>query len=266
MIASFRPLPFLAVAVLSMATIGHAQEAPEVREFKSKSGSKLKAMIIGMDDTGKALLQPYKPNAVPMNSLSKEDQVYIKEWKERQAKEKEWVRQGWLNEQYQDPGITILKDSMRTLEKDKWKPYEPQNIENLKIIAYYFTKEAREDKFISQVSETYKKLRKRTDVMEVVYVTLGASDKAVRDYVRSKELEFPVLDPSMMGLLRRDVVQSLFKGTYPQLVVIDRKANLLADSAPKKDERSKSTETLETFEKLVRAAMRDEKNPPKEEE
>jgi hypothetical protein len=70
----------------------------------------------------------------------------------------------------------------------------------------------------------------------------------------------------MMGLLRRDVVQTLFKGTYPQLVVIDRKANVLADSNRGKDERSQYVETLEMMEKLVRTALREEKNPPKETE
>ena len=233
-----------------------AQVSPEVREFRSKAGSRLKAMIVGVDDVGRVLLQRYAPTAVPLESLSEEDRAYVRAWQERQEKEQAWIREGRLNEQYQDPGLAILKDTLRTLEDDKWKPYAPENVDNLQLIAYYFTQEHPDDRFINLLSDAYVKLRRRTDVIEVVYVTLGNSEKAVRDYVKSKEFRFPVLDPAATGLLRTDVVGTLFKGSYPQLVVVDRKATVKADSSRGQDDPSQLTETLEQMKKLARAAAR----------
>lgn len=255
-----RPVILLGLAVTAFGGVLLAQESPEdVREFRSKSGTRMKAMVVGIDPSGKVLLQRYAPSAVSLKSLSPEDQAYVREWQERHAKEQEFIRDGWLNERYRDPGITILKGTMRTLEDGKWKPYEPANVENLRYVAYYFTKEWEEDRFIKSVSDTYKKLRKRYDTVEVVYLTLGKSDEAVRNYIEEKDVEFPVLDPSASGLLRTDAVGALFKGTYPQLVVVDRQANVKADSFVGKNEASTFSETLEAFEKLARDAAREQK-------
>ncbi len=258
------PLPFLsgvgtsivsALAALILATPSPAQETnPDVREFRSKSGSRLKAMIVGMDPSGKVLLQPYAPKAIPLASLSEEDQEYVRAWQKKHALTQEWVRQGERAEQYKDPGITLLKDTLRTLEGETWKPYEPRNVKNLQYVAYYFTKEHPDDEFIHDLSDSYEKMRNRSEVVEVVYITLGTSDQAVKNYVKEKEFAFPVLESASIGLVNSSIVGQLFKGAYPQLVVVDRKGNVQANSFRGKNETPQLIDTLEQLEKMVRRA------------
>lgn len=236
-----------------------AQAPPEVREFRSQSGSRLKAMIIGMDPSGKALLQPYTAKAVPLNSLSEEDQAYINAWKERKAKEQSWIEEGEMASFYADPGVSLLRGNLRKLQDGNWQPYETANPVGLHYVAYYFSKEHLDDQFILEMSETYEKLRKRSDLFEIVYITLGTSDQAVKDYVKEKEFAFPVLDPSSIGVVNESVVGGLFKGSYPQMVVIDRKAAVQVDSFRGKDETPQLMDTLEQLEKLVIKATRDQK-------
>lgn len=250
--------PLIAVA---LATPSPAEEEPEVREFRSKSGSRLKAIIVGVDPSGKVLLQRYAPTAVPLNSLSEEDQAFVEAWKERQAKEQKWIQNGELDEHYADPGISLLKGTLRTLENGNWKPYEPENVENLQLVAYYFSKEHPDDGFIHDLSRSYEKMRRRTDAVEVVYITLGTSDQAVRDYVKEKKLAFPVLDPASIGLINNSVVASLYKGAYPQMVVLDRSAAVKADSFRGNGETPKLGDTLDQLEDLVREAGRKKPSP-----
>lgn len=243
-----------------LTSSGDEDPNPSVHEFRSKSGSKMKAIVLGTDASGKVLLQPYAPKAVPLESLRPEDQEFAKAEQERLTKEAEFIRQGWLDFNYADPGINVLKDAMRLLSKDgNWVPYEPADVRKLQYVAYYFTKEADDDKFLSQLSDSYKKMRKRSPHVEVVYISLGDSDKAVREYVKSTKFEFPVYDPSLKGLLKQSSVSSAFKGTYPQLVVMDRLAQVKADSFKGRDERSDRRGALDTLEKLVRDATREEK-------
>lgn len=252
----------LPLLCLGLPLTGFAQsETPEVREFRAKSGSRLKAMIVGMDPSGKVLLQRYAPNAVPLNSLSEEDQAYIKEWQERHEKEKAWIREGARSETYKDLGLSILKDTLRTLDGDKWKVYEPKNPNNIQMVAYYFNKEHPEDGFVDDLSKSYEKMRERSDVVEVVYITLGTSDQAVRDYVKAKEFVFPVLNPASIGLVNNSIVANLFKGQYPQLVVVDRKGKTLIDSFRGKNEEPQLLDTLEQLEKMVRKAARTKPAP-----
>lgn len=244
--------------LLASFTIGQAQENPKVREFRSKSGAKLKAMIVGFDESGKVLLQRYAPNAVPLSSLNEEDQAFIKQWKERESLAAEWVREGELATYYQDPGVSLLNGTLRTLKEDgTWEPYQPKNPKNLQLVAYYFSKEHPDDKFIEELSDSYEKMRKRSDVVEVVYITLGTSDKAVKDYAKEKEFAFPVLDPASIGKVNSSVVGGLFKGAYPQMVVLDRKAAVKVDSFRGKDETPQLIDTLEQLEKMVRRASRE---------
>ncbi|MEN9023061.1 MAG: thioredoxin-like domain-containing protein [Verrucomicrobiales bacterium] len=239
---------------------GDEKPKPSVHEFRSKSGSKMKAIVLGTDDSGKVLLQPYGPRAVPLESLHPDDQEFAKAEQERLTKEAEFIRQGWLDFHYADPGISVLKDSLRLLNKDgDWVPYEPEDVQKLQYVAYYFTKEHDEDKFIGELSNAYRKMRKRSPHVEVVYISLGDSDKAVRDYVKLKKIEFPVYDPSLKGLLNQSAIITAFKGVYPQLVVVDRLALVKADSFKGRNEKSDHRGALDTLEKLIRDVIREEK-------
>lgn len=251
------------IILISFLTAAHLawgdEEKPSanVHEFRSKSGTTMKATVLGLDEDGKVLLQPHTPRAVAMESLRPEDQEFVKAEQERLTKEAEFIRQGWLDLNYADPGISILKDSMRLLGKDgKWEPYEPKDVTQLEYVAYYFNKEFPEDRFIEQLSSAYKKLRKRSPHVEVVYISIGDSDKAVRDYVESKKFEFPVYDPSLKGLLRTSPIMSHFKNVYPQLIVVDRQGQLKANSFKGANERSDARGTLDTLEKLARETAR----------
>ena len=255
-----RWISLITLSTTILFSSGDEKPAPKVHEFRSKSGSKMKAMVLGTDETGKVLLQPYAPRAVPLESLHPDDQEFAKSEQERLAKEAEFIRKGWLDFHYADPGISTLKDSLRLLSKDgEWVPYEPEDVEKLRYVAYYFNKEHDEDKFISELSDAYRKMRKRSPHIEVVYVSIGNSDQAVRDYVKLKKFEFPVYDPRLRGLLNQSPIITTFKSVYPQLVVVDRLAQVKADSFKGRNEKSDYRGALETLEKLVRDATREEK-------
>jgi hypothetical protein len=255
-----RWISLITLSATVLIATGDERSPAKVHEFRSKSGSKMKAIVLGTDDSGKVLLQPYAPKAVPLESLHPDDQAFAKAEQERLAKEAEFIRQGWLDLHYADQGISTLKDSLRLLSKDgEWVPYEPEDVEKLRYVAYYFNKEHEEDKFIAELSDAYRKMRKRSPHVEVVYVSIGNSDKAVRDYVKSKKFEFPVYDPRLRGLLNQSPIISTFKSVYPQLVVVDRQAQVKADSFKGRNEKSDHRGALETLEKLVREASRAEK-------
>ena len=255
-----RWITLITLSILSLLSRGEEPPTPTVHEFRSKSGTKMKAMVLGTDASGKLLLQPYAPKAVPLESLRPEDQAFAKAEQARLAKEAEFIRQGWLNFNYADPGINIMKDSLRLLSKEgKWVPYEPEDVQKLRYVAYYFNKEHDKDKFISELSDAYKKMRKRSPHVEVVYVSIGDSDKAVREYVKAKKFEFPVYDPSLGGLLSQSAAMASFKNVYPQLVVMDRLAHVKADSFKGRNEDPDHRGALEILEKLVREASREEK-------
>ena len=232
--------------------------APERRDFRSKSGKKLTASIAGFDADGKVLLQPSEPRAVPLTSLHADDQAYIKEWQELKEKEAEFIREGWLNYHYTDPAIKILKGNMRLLGKDdQWEPYSPTDITQVKYIGYYFSNEFPEDSFIKQVSDSYRRLKKRSPHIEVVYISYGETNKALKEYIKDKKLEMPILDLTARSQLRSDMVGSLFKRVVPQFVVVDRQGQVKADSHKGKDERADLKGTLDTLEKLAKEAVRE---------
>lgn len=257
-----RPFPFLAIPLAATLLFGGpalAQSPPEVREFKSQSGSRLKAMILGIDDSGRVLLQPYSAKAVPLTSLSAEDQAFVEAWKQRKADEAQWIDEGERASYYRDPGVSLLNGTLRTLDGSAWKPYEPADPSNLRYVAYYFSREHPDDEFLDAVSEAYEKLRKKSELFEVVYITLGTSDQDVKDYAKSKEFAFPVFDPSSIGLINKSVVGGLFRGRYPQMVVVDRNAAVQVDSFRGKDETPQLLDTLEQFEEMVTKATREQK-------
>ncbi len=251
----------LALSIALPGSFAQDETPPEVQEWRSKKGSKLKAMILDVDEGGTITFQTYKPTKVPLKALREEDQAAVRAWQKRQAQEKEWIRQGYLTEVYKDPAMSILKESLRKVEKGKLVPYEPKNAENLQVIAFYFNKEFPDDQFINVLSDAYRKLHRRTDTFEVVYVTLGNSEKDVISYIEQKKVEFPVLDPVVANAIRRHTVGQRFKGTYPQLVVVNRMADLLADSNKDNENKSQFQDALEGMEDAVKKAMREQKNP-----
>ena len=220
-------------------------------------------LVVGVDDDGNALLQRYRPTKVPLKSLSDEDQAFLKQWKHDHAKEMAWIKDARLTEQYRDPGIRDLKGSLVFLDDGEWVPYEPESPEDLQFVVYYFSQEPDPgtDGVIQGVSDLYKKLQKRSNHVEIVYFTLGSPDKKVKAYAAAEKFEFPVMLPNLAHLARRadPIASSLFKGTYPQLVVVDRKGQMIADSFQSKEKNGNYAEALNTLEKRLREFQRGKK-------
>ena len=108
------------VASLLATLPADAQSPPEIREFKSQSGSRLKAMILGIDDAGRVLLQPYSAKAVPLSSLSEEDQTFIKAWQNLDKFNGKAKLSSWLHR----IASNLVIDKLR--QKHKWNE-EPLN-------------------------------------------------------------------------------------------------------------------------------------------
>ena len=73
-----RWISVITVFATILISSGDEKPKPSVHEFRSKSGSKMKAIVLGTDDSGKVLLQPYGPRAVPLESLHPDDQEFAK--------------------------------------------------------------------------------------------------------------------------------------------------------------------------------------------
>ncbi len=255
----------LSVILLPWFQVTAQEEAktPEnVHEFQSKKGTKLRALVIGVDDDGNALLQRYSPTKVPLKSLSDEDQAFLNQWKIDHAKEVAWVKDARLTELYKDPGIRAIKGNLRFLDDDEWVVHEPKDPNDLQFVVYYFSQEPEQDGVIGGLSDLYKKLSKRSNHVECVYMSLGSGDKKVKDYVAREGFEFPVMVPSQsITVMRTDpIVSSLFKGTYPQLVVVDRRGQVIADSFRTKEDNGHFSDALNTLEKKVREFQRSKKS------
>lgn len=235
-----------------------AQDRDDVREWRSR-GKTLEAMILGVEGNN-VILQPYSPVKVPLGSLSEADQAFAKAWKERHQKEQELLAKARLAEIYSAEGIKPLQGNLTKLDLTdrvaKMEKYEIEKPENLRVIGYYFSNaSAPNDRYLPQVNETYGRLRKRTDVFEIIYVSMDDSDKALEASVKGNGVAFPVFD-FVLGR-RTPFFGTIFKRVVPQLVIVDTSGKVLADSFSDQNSPPNFVETLKVLEREVRAARRE---------
>lgn len=248
----------LSIVTASLPGSLWAQDPGDVREWRSR-GKSVEAMILGVEGN-QVILQPYSPVKVPLESLSESDQAFAKAWQERHQKDQELLAQARLAEIYSAEAIKPLQGNLTKLDRSErvaeLEKYEIEKPENLRVIGYYFSNAgAPNDRYLPEVNKTYTRLRKRTNVFEIIYVSVDDSEKALEASIKGNGVEFPVFD-FVLGR-RIPFFGTIYKGMIPQLVIVDKDGKVLADSLVAKDSPPNFAEALKVLEKQVRIARRE---------
>lgn len=187
------------ITALLIAALAPALLAEE-RKWTNSGGKSLTAELTGIED-GKAVLQlKDKQYMVPIASLSEADRAFIAEWQKAQE-----TAVPDSSDSSGKPGAAASKNSklleamegsLVKLDGRDIKPYEIENPENIKVLAFYSSASwcGPCQAFSPTLGKEYKSLKRKYPNFELVLLTSDRNREDWEEYIKDHKMPFPSID------------------------------------------------------------------------